>query len=47
MVLHTLPVTVLQKFNGEWKIVMFHNMKNRVAEIEERRKKGDMGDVRH
>ena len=44
---HTFPVAVLQKNNNQWKIVMFHNMKNQIKEMEERRSKGDMGDVRH
>jgi uncharacterized protein (TIGR02246 family) len=44
---HTLPVAVLQKIGNTWKIVMFHNMKNQIKEIEEGRKKGILGDVRH
>lgn len=44
---NTLPVAVLQKLGEDWKIVMFHNMKNRIKEIEAQRKKGIMGDVRH
>ncbi|PKA84408.1 uncharacterized protein (TIGR02246 family) [Ulvibacter sp. MAR_2010_11] len=44
---HTLPVAVVQKIEGEWKIVMFHNMNNRIKEIEEGRKNGILGDVRH
>lgn len=43
---HTLPVAVLQKLKGQWKIAMFHNMDNRLKEIEEGRKKGILGDVR-
>jgi len=41
------PVAVFQKIDEEWKIVMFHNMLNRIKEIEERQAKGDMGDVRN
>lgn len=41
------PVAVFQKIDDEWKVVMFHNMLNRIQEIEERRAKGDMGDVRN
>lgn len=45
---HTFPVAVFQKIGDEWKIVMFHNLKNRIKEIEEKRANGDMaGDVRH
>lgn len=45
---HTLPVAVLQKLDGEWKIVTFHNLKNRINEIEEKREKGESaGDVRN
>lgn len=46
---HTLPVAVLQNIDNIWKVVMFHNMKNRIKEIEEKREMGDMGigDVRN
>jgi len=43
---HSLPVAVFQRGNNEWKIVMFHNMKNRKKEIEEGRSRGEMGDIR-
>lgn len=45
---HSLPVAVLRKIDGEWEIVMFHNLKNQIMEIEEMRKKGEStGDVRN
>ena len=42
----SLPVAVVQKDDGEWKVVMFHNMKNRREEIDERGTRGDLGDIR-
>lgn len=44
---HTFPVAVLQKREAVWQIVMFHNMENRLQEMEELRAAGDMGDVRN
>ena len=46
---HTLPVAVLQNIDNNWKVVMFHNMKNRIKEIQEKREMGDLGigDVRN
>lgn len=43
---HSLPVAAVERVDGEWQIAMFHNMKNRTKEIEERRSRGDMGDIR-
>lgn len=45
---HSFPVAILQKINTEWKIVMFHNMQNRINEIESKREMGKRaGDIRH
>ena len=43
---HSLPVAVLKNIDGEWKIVMFHNMKNQRKKLQIRREHGDMGDIR-
>ena len=43
---HSLPVAAVKRVDGEWKLVMFHNMQNRTKEMEARRSRGDWGDIR-